>query len=1346
MVPRTILRQLAGLRRRERMLALLWGTARALTVAGTVLALACLADWTIDRWQDTPWALRYVLFTGQAILWVGLGAFLVFRPLLRRLSDSRLALHVEERIPQLQHRLVSAVQLNREDAATQGMSPELIAAVTSEAEEQARSLHFASLADHRRLRWSLCLIAPAALMVVVLLLLCPGTMTALLARQFLLERDIPRSVELESEQAEHVCPAGEEVVLRFRARGSLAAEPRGQVQIAPEGESAEHYPLELESVTDSGEAVFLARIPPSMTDFAFHARLQDARTRRPGHVHFEAHPAVIEVRAWTQLPEYCGRRPNGQPYEREQLSGDLAVLPESVARVAIHTQKPIQQAFLEILAAPLDDPTRSTEEHALRRIDLAIQEDAQEAEGSFTPQAGEAVYRVIVVDAFGFRNNDPPRRSIRILPDELPRVTLLPELFPAPNSQGSLDDFEVSGIPVPLGGSVRIAYTCSSAYGLGRPDQNRTPRLRYRVNEGSWWPLPLKEVAAAEKTGPFDPRYGAFAKSSFLDQVEYHAVPSPDPEKVPGRLEGGGRFDLQTRRIPGLKIGDHLEFYLEVYDQNPTPGREAGRSESRIKTIVTLPEVETWVRETLQEESRIRQLEGKQEGVFAAASTPEEDPLVASPATTVNEPASIDEQLSKPATPFVRAWQLIGPFRCGAGEGHDRIFPVETERVDLTRTYEGKDGKKLSWKFHRSETDRIELGGLYGGVPGAAYGVCWIHSEKARKIMLVVGSDDGIKVWMNRRQVLDRKVNRPASPGQDQEQIDLQAGWNELLVKVDNFATSWAFYIELRDRGTNQPARGLKFSVLSPRQSSTTFVRQWQIIGPFPNVEDRGHAETFAPETDKLDLAREYDGLQGKVRWKAHQSESERIDLQQFFHHDKAGVAYALCWIRSSKKKATLATGSDDGIKVWINRRVVLDQAVHREAVPGDDRVAIDLEREWNEVLVKVDNRFGTWAFFLELLAGDGRGPLEDVEFRITPPSDDALRFVRDWQLLGPFPNPDDRGHSTAYPPETEKVSLGKEYDGIGGKVRWKPYHGQKNKVDLENFFHRPFHEANVAYAVCWVRSEKAQPVLVDTGSDDGIKVWMNRKLITDVALFREAQPGSERKRADLLAGWNEILVKVDSRFGRWAFFLELLDPQSARPLRGLQYRIEPPEGNTAQVQPPAGEAVKFLRNWQLLGPLPSPPDGGYDKVYAPETEKVDLNKKYAAVRGQAGWKLHASKEDKIDLSKFFTHSEQGIAYAVCWVHSEKKFPAEFSTGSDDGIKIWLDRKLVIGRNEARGAVPGQDKTRVELKAGWQEVLVKVDNRGRSEWAFYLELRDPRTGKPIPGIQVRTTPPEGGKK
>src|SRR5262249_20878098 len=110
MVPRTILRQLGRLRQRERLIRLAWGAARWLAVVVTLLVIACAIDWFIDRRRETPWELRRAMLYAQLVAGGMAALLLIVRPLVRRMSDSRLALWVEERVPEFGHRLISAVQ------------------------------------------------------------------------------------------------------------------------------------------------------------------------------------------------------------------------------------------------------------------------------------------------------------------------------------------------------------------------------------------------------------------------------------------------------------------------------------------------------------------------------------------------------------------------------------------------------------------------------------------------------------------------------------------------------------------------------------------------------------------------------------------------------------------------------------------------------------------------------------------------------------------------------------------------------------------------------------------------------------------------------------------------------------------------------------------------------------------------------------------------------------------------------------------------------------------------------------------------------------------------------------
>jgi hypothetical protein len=724
MVPRTIKRGLTRLRWRERWLRLSWGLTRWAALALAALALSCLTDWLLDRYAETPRALRVGMLAAQACLWAVAAFVLVLRPFLTRLPDSRLALWVERTDPRLDHRLISTVQFHQPGARTQGMSPELIAAVTRETERLADGIHFPAVADHRRLKWSAGLALPLAALVALAVLLMPVTLAALLARQLLDEVEIPRSIYLTPATAE-IWPSGEEVVLRFRVWGSaVAPDLRGTAYILPEYGAKETYELVFESMPHPGEAIYTARVRPLSLDFRYGAESLDGRTRQTGRIHFEPRPVVVRQDAWLILPSYCGRRPDGTPYEMPQPRGDIVGLRGLSARVEATIQKPVRAAELELLGTPYPDlagPTRESaaQRHAveavsaasalgifsapagsgsltgtaellaargevvLRRLEQKFPAGADRVRWTFDLRPTETGYRIRVVDEYGFANVPAPPRGLAVVPERPPQVALLRERFEPAKAfrlKGPEEDFEVDGMPVALDaegrpGPIRIAYRANGPFGLGGAE------LRFRVLrkvEGSqddtprgaehWYTLPLIERAAGAK-GSFDASRGVFAESEDDEEVPFHAVTPDNPLELPRKL-GGGRFEFKTsdlldadgKRIQ-LRAGDQIEFYVEVFNRNPDGGAGrthliaqafatqglvspgivspivpqtavalrvasfdafaldggaavAGRSETRVKTFVPGEEFVRWALDTLQEESRLRQLEARQRGVF----------------------------------------------------------------------------------------------------------------------------------------------------------------------------------------------------------------------------------------------------------------------------------------------------------------------------------------------------------------------------------------------------------------------------------------------------------------------------------------------------------------------------------------------------------------------------------------------------------------------------------------------------------------------------------------------------------------------------------------------------------
>jgi hypothetical protein len=623
MIPRKIRSNLASLRRRERLIRLAWGVCRCLAIVLALVLLSALVDYLIDRERDTPWAVRYTLFVIQVVAATAAALAFVLWPQLRRLRDRELAQWVESRASRLDDRLVTAVELNLPGARIEGMSHELIAVVTREAEKHVGSVNFPRVADHRRLGWGLAILAPAVLIAIVPLLLAPELSMALLARQALQDIEVPRLVRLES-TTDTVLPVGEKFQVVYRVTGPVDEQTIGDLVVAPEGQQRESYPLTFLKRIGDDKALFKADLPPMMADLTYTARLADGRSRKPDELRFVARPVVTRQEAWVLLPAYCGTTPDGQRYfQAQQGHGDVVGIPGSDVRVAIQTSKPIKSARLELLGPERLDPARADDETipeiVMNAVPLVL---AKEMAATFKLRPELSAYRVVVADEYGFVNVPAPRRSVREVPEEPPQVMMLKDYF------GPDADSDVDGIPVPIGKAIRIPYIAHGPYGLGQA------RVLYRVvkkqesgNEavepGQWTVLHLPEVTGRDSLGKFDPKRGVFENSQDFDEVPFHAVPSNNPLLL-GRQIGGGRYFLKTAGLVDaqgtaltLHKGDQIEYCVEVCaDRNGDPGRPSARSETRVTTVVDAAEWRNWLKAVLREEEQLRRLDQEQRAVF----------------------------------------------------------------------------------------------------------------------------------------------------------------------------------------------------------------------------------------------------------------------------------------------------------------------------------------------------------------------------------------------------------------------------------------------------------------------------------------------------------------------------------------------------------------------------------------------------------------------------------------------------------------------------------------------------------------------------------------------------------
>ena len=164
-----------------------------------------------------------------------------------------------------------------------------------------------------------------------------------------------------------------------------------------------------------------------------------------------------------------------------------------------------------------------------------------------------------------------------------------------------------------------------------------------------------------------------------------------------------------------------------------------------------------------------------------------------------------EPKVAKERLPILGPWHAIGPFQAANPRAAFRTaFPPETE-IDLAKTYQ--DGK-LRWRREDAWVDGMVH--ALAGTNTATYLCRTIDSDTETTVMLSLGSDDGLQVWINEKAVLAKEVYRPAKPDQEKVSVPLRVGSNRLLMKIHNGGGPSGFYFKmLAGDGVPEPVRAV---------------------------------------------------------------------------------------------------------------------------------------------------------------------------------------------------------------------------------------------------------------------------------------------------------------------------------------------------------------------------------------------------------------------------------------------------------------------------------------------------------------------------------------------------------
>jgi WD40 repeat protein/serine/threonine protein kinase len=90
----------------------------------------------------------------------------------------------------------------------------------------------------------------------------------------------------------------------------------------------------------------------------------------------------------------------------------------------------------------------------------------------------------------------------------------------------------------------------------------------------------------------------------------------------------------------------------------------------------------------------------------------------------------------------------------------------------------------------------VNLGARFGRADNiSAYALIRIYSPHRQNVAVLVGSDDGVRVWLNGQQIHEARQERKAVPETDAVPATLVAGWNTLLARVTNATGNHGLYL-----------------------------------------------------------------------------------------------------------------------------------------------------------------------------------------------------------------------------------------------------------------------------------------------------------------------------------------------------------------------------------------------------------------------------------------------------------------------------------------------------------------------------------------------------------------------
>ncbi len=508
----------------------------------TGLTALFMGEAIVDWLMPLPNFIRIALLIGG----IGMIGYLLYRylvqPLRASLTLRDVALNVERNHPDLEDRLISAVQFgNRE--STDPIESHMLQRLLEDTTERVKGVDFKATVDHSRTRKHIGIAALVVAACCVLALIFPTEIhTSLLRVLVPWEKTDPvLTTKLTVEPGNARILRGKSLPIHVTVTGKSAE----KVVLTYEDAHIQETATPDGADTSTQQQINMLQNPDDKRGFAYEIFNIDAdieyyvvaneTTSERYTVEVFEMPKVTEISVAYTYPDYTGLKPVVQTG-----TGDIQAVVGTQAELKFTTNKAIQTATFSLRRDVKDRSftERLTGTPEPVTTEMVISDGNTLATTVDVDENGTYTVQLLCID--GFNNEIPIEYTLKAIPDEIPEVVI--------KEPGR--DIKTTKL-----GEVGIIAEATDDYGIAEL------KLMYRVGSGALQELAM-EAATAEPV-PVDTRHRRIADGSYTFYLEAFDVEPGDIISYYARA-----VDNNTRTGPGEASSDIYFIEIRPFNEN----------------------------------------------------------------------------------------------------------------------------------------------------------------------------------------------------------------------------------------------------------------------------------------------------------------------------------------------------------------------------------------------------------------------------------------------------------------------------------------------------------------------------------------------------------------------------------------------------------------------------------------------------------------------------------------------------------------------------------------------------------------------------------------------------------